>query len=92
MRKKGFSSRVAAVANGGLHGAIDELVNSKPGLRNTDLMQVPQVAVVLVQRHMEEDYTDRPHMLWHKCIVSTRSGLRVMVFQLGKEALRQPLA
>ena len=58
-----FLKRVAVVADGGLHGAIDELVKSKPGPLNMDQVRAPQVVVVLIQRHTEEDRADCLDML-----------------------------
>ena len=45
--------KFTAVADDGLHGAIDELVKSKPGPLNAD-----RVTLVLIQRRMEEDRAD----------------------------------
>ena len=45
--------RFTAVADDGLHDAIDELVKSKLGPLNAD-----QATVVLIQRRMEEDQAD----------------------------------
>ena len=84
--------RAAAVAEDGLHGAIDELVKSDPGPLNTGRVRALRVAIALIQRHIEEDEAGCLGVLqtgWKEDVYGLFFSVVDTAFEVGQELNKQ---
>jgi len=84
--------RAAAVAEDGLHGAIDELVKSEPGPLNTDRVRALRVAIALIQRRIEEEEAGCLDVLqtgWKEEVYGLFFSVVDIAFEVGQELNKQ---